>query len=505
MNRNILAVKYRDMEVGRIYWDDRSRRAVFEYAPDFATKGIQLAPLSAPVSEKTTLPVVGNREKIFQGLPPFIADSLPDRWGNLVFQQWAAQERIPKKSISPVDKLAFIGKRAMGALEFEPASHQMPVQNRLKLDSLYQTARKIFEGRGEAKVLPGEELSLQALYQVGTSAGGQHPKAILAIDDETGEIRSGQVMHEPCFRYYILKFAEKSDFPFTEIEYVWYRLAQLSGIDIMPSRLMEADGERHFLTERFDRRGGRKIHIQTLAAMMPEAESYEDLFETARRLGLPYSQIEQLFTRTVFNFLSGNVDDHIKNFSFMMDDDGTWSITPAYDVTFTTDLSASAYDNGHSMSLLGKTECITEEDLLEFARLNGIRDAASIIERVCKAVMKFRHESEAVGISRYWIEKIANHLAGLLPDRYSETVDSKHPAHIDAYTTEDGIEVSNARIVETAKHDYHILADIEGRQYKFVIGHKRPLASEISSQGGIFIPESTLKELVEEFIVPKAK
>ena len=218
-------------EVGKLYWDERSQRAVFNYHPDFIKKGLEIAPLTASVkgSAAKGMPILGNKEKIYQGLPPFLADSLPDRWGNMVFDQWVSQNHIPKRKLTPVDKLSFIGKRGMGAFEFIPATPGLESSSTLQIESLYQLARRIFEEREEISVQDDEALQLQSIYEVGTSAGGQHPKAIIAINKTTHDIRSGQVPLPEGYTYYILKFAEGDDFPFTQTEMAYYEIAKEAG------------------------------------------------------------------------------------------------------------------------------------------------------------------------------------------------------------------------------------------------------------------------------------
>lgn len=224
---------------------------------------------------------------------------------------------------------------------------------------------------------------------MGTSAGGQHPKAIIAINEESHDIRSGQVELPEGYTYYLLKFAEGNDFPFTNVEMAYYEIAVEAGINMMPSKLINVEGKWHFLTERYDRVKGMKVHTQTLAAMNPDACSYEDLFEVCRKLKISVTEQTELFRRTVFNMLAANVDDHIKNFSFMMDRDGSWHITPAYDLTFTTNLDGAAYENVHSLTLLGKRSDITVADLVQFAKMNSIKGEKAIINQVATAIAHF--------------------------------------------------------------------------------------------------------------------
>lgn len=399
-------------EVGRLYWHKEKRRAFFTYSQEFLSKGIDIAPLTAsifsPLSQRG-LNHIGNTDKMYSGLPEFIADSLPDRWGDTIFRQWAEAHHIPMRQLTPVDRLAYIGKRSMGALEFEPAyekDHDFAVD----LESLYQLAGEIFNERQEMCLSPDFPLHIESLYRIGTSAGGMRPKAIIAINDRTGEVRSGQANLSEEYTHYILKFNERKDFPYTLVEKAYYDMAKAAGITMMPSRLIVIDGQQHFLTQRFDREQGKKVHIQTLAAMNPLADSYEDLFTVCRKLRLPATEIKEQYRRTVFNILAGNVDDHTKNFSFMMREDGIWHITPAYDLTFTIDLDAPAYVNRHSLTAGGKNDEITPDDLLLLAQKNDIKDAGNIIDEVKSAITYFTDYANANGIDKRWTGKIEQRL-----------------------------------------------------------------------------------------------
>ena len=507
MENNVVSVMLWGEEVGKLYWDERSKRAVFNYHPDFIKKGVEIAPLTASVkgSAAKGMPILGNREKIYQGLPPFLADSLPDRWGNMVFDQWAAQNHIPKRKLTPVDKLSFIGKRGMGAFEFIPATPGLESSSTLQIESLYQLARRIFEEREEISVQDDEALQLQSIYEIGTSAGGQHPKAIIAINETTHDIRSGQVPLPEGYTYYILKFAEGDDFPFTQMEMVYYELAKEAGITMMPSRLIQIEGKHHFLTERYDRINGEKTHPQTLAAMNPDATSYEDLFEVCRKLSIPASEQSELYRRMVFNVMGGNVDDHIKNFSFLMERNGTWHITPAYDMTFTTNLDGAAYENVHSMNISGKDNGITEDDLLQFARQNGIKNAKRIIEEVSLAISHFYDYATNYQIDEYWKDRIEEHLSGLASPLIGETMKHYLPTIVEPYETEDGFLVSEINIIENTRHDFRIEAVINGKRQKYIAGRKSDLAAEIIAKGRNKMTAENKKELLERLLLPLAR
>lgn len=507
MENNVVSVMLYDKEVGRLYWDKRSNRAIFSYNPAFIARKIDIAPLTAPLkgSASKGFPIVGNRDKLFQGLPPFIADSLPDRWGNRVFEQWAAQNHIPMRQLTPVDKLSFIGKRGMGALEFLPATSKLETSSSIQIDDLYQLAKRIFEDRQEIVVLNEEELSLQSLYEVGTSAGGQHPKAIIAINQKTGDIRSGQVSLPQEYTYYILKFAENDEFPFTNVEMTYYEMARQAGINMMPSELIQVEGKYHFLTERYDRKEGNKIHTQTLAAMQPDATSYEDLFTVCRLLEVPAAEITEEYRRMVFNVMGANVDDHIKNFSFMMDENYFWHITPAYDMTFTTNLDGASYENGHSMTILGKNRDISIDDLVQFAKANNIKNEQKIISEVADAISHFYEYAQKYHVNEYWSDRIEKHLSELVPKETAQQMNHYQPTVIQPYSTTDGLRISNFKLIETVRHDFHLFATINGKSYRYIASRKSDLAHEIIANGRGKMDAKRIEKIIETHLCPLAR
>lgn len=506
MQNNIVRVLLYDEEVGQLYWDIRNRRAVFSFSPSFLKKGLDIAPLTASVNRYLAkdMPILGDKKKLFQGLPPFLADSLPDRWGNMVFEQWAAQNHIPMRQLSPVDKLSFIGSRGMGAFEFAPATHIPETSASLQIDSLYRLAQKIFEERNEFVVLPDEELSMQTLYEVGTSAGGQHPKAIIAINNETGEIRSGQVALPDGFDYYILKFAESSDFPFTQVEMVYYELALKAGINIMPSQLILVDGKYHFVTKRFDRKDGKKIHTQTFAAMCPDATSYEELFSICRKLNIPAIEITEMYRRMVFNVISANVDDHIKNFSFMMYEDESWHITPAYDLTFTTNLDGASFENGHSITIRGKSSDIQLADLIQFAKENSIKNDLKIVEEVAEAISHFFDIAMKYQIDSFWAERIEQHLSKIVPEKFKGAMQHYQPTVFNEFTTIEGLIISEFKLIETVRHDFHLYVNINGKKYKYIAERKSTLAQQIITDGKSKMSIEKIKLLINTYLCPLA-
>lgn len=298
----------------------------------------------------------------------------------------------------------------MGALEFEPAFIKKDSAFVVQLSELYKFAESQFQERQLQHYPIEDDLMLQSLYKIGTSAGGRRPKAIIAINRETNEICSGQGILPEGFIHYIIKFNENISYPSIQVEKAYYDMAVAAGIDMMPSSLIEVEGRQHFLTERFDRKGNEKIHIQTLAAIEPLASTYEDLLAVCRKLQLPASQQQELFRRLSFNVMGCNVDDHTKNFAFMMNREGEWKITPAYDLTFSVDCSAPNYCNRHTMTICGKDHQITKDDLIYFAKSNGIRNPERILSDVKRAVMRFEEFGEKAGVCDQWIALISSEI-----------------------------------------------------------------------------------------------
>lgn len=410
MKDNIIQVKLWDKNVGLLSWDDNKGCSVFQFDKDFMQYGWNIAPLIAPLDSayvQKSFPMSGNKEKLYGGLPEFIADSLPDYWGNIVFQKWMEANHLQPKSVNAVDRLSFIGKRAMGALEFQPAHIQEDASINIELSSLYELANRLFLDRQDINIDMSNNLIMEDLYKVGTSAGGQRPKAIIGMDEETGIIRSGQADLPSNFNHYILKFdtSKRDELPITKVEMAYYLMAKDAGINMMPSKLVEIEGTENFMTQRFDRQNGKKIHTQTLAAMSSFADAYEDLFVVGRKLNLSADEQSQQYRRMVFNVMAENVDDHTKNFSFIMLPNGEWHISPAYDIVFSADPDSHFYRN-HELTILGKRKNITKQDLLLFAQRQDIKNASSIIDEVAEVVMNFKAYAEMVEIDDYWIKKI---------------------------------------------------------------------------------------------------
>lgn len=410
METNVIMVKLWGMPVGYLSWNKTANSAIFEYEPTFLTKELDIAPLTmsihSPRSQKQ-MPWIGNKESLYIGLPPLFADSLPDKWGHSLFKAWLRDNKISASKITPIDHLSFIGSRAMGALEYEPAQ-KLGAEAVFSIDvqMLYEFAKKVLNER-EVTVLDAQNSILwQDLIKISSSPGGKRPKAIVAVNKDTGEVISGQGNIPDGFEHFILKYDDNSSYPFAKLEYIYYQMALAAGITMMPSQLRTYGNVTHFLTSRFDRIGNNRIHTQTFAAMAPGSNSYEELFAVIRKLNLPYQDSKQQYLRMVFNVLARNVDDHTKNFSFCMTPQGIWRLSPAYDLTFGVDLQAPSYMNRHSISINGKIENITREDLEIVAQQNDIQDCNSLIEQVANAVAQFRNYAQNLDIDKQLINDI---------------------------------------------------------------------------------------------------
>ena len=500
MQNSIVRVMLWGQEVGSLYWDDRRKRSVFTYHPDFLNAGVDIAPLSASIKNpRNRLPIYGlANDDIFCGLPAFIADSLPGRWGNAVFDAWAAENHIRASEISSVDKLLFIGKRGMGALEFEPAE-EFTQERSFELSELYKKAMEILQGREEVAVA-GDDLTLNALYEVGTSAGGNHSKAVIAINRETGEIRSGQVMQPDGFTYYLLKFAESKYYPLTKVEMVYADMAKDAGITMMPSELIDIDGESHFLTERYDRKGQQKIHTVSMAGMNPEATSYEQLMEICIKLGLPYKEREETYRRAIFNILTCNVDAHIRNFEFMMERGGDWHITPAFDLTFSCFNPNNKLDEYHYLSMNGKRTAIRQNDMLDFARLSKIDRADSIIRQCVETVLNFRSYADRYGVSEYWQDVIERHFAEMSPDLLSGLHGYK--PHVFSFMLGD-VHVEDAQWEEMGNGAMRLTAKLNGQEYRATFSATSPKGRLAIEKGGTKMAQEDLRHFVEELFLPR--
>ncbi len=488
-----LKVNLWGQEIGRLVWESATRRIYFMYNPNLSNIP-DIAPLlSSSKNRNKLLPIYGDERPLYQGLPPFIADSLPDSWGNTLFDKWVKDNKVPRNKITPLYKLMFIGTRGMGALEYEPCADDFTHTRKIDIKSLYDISLKILEDRDKMVLNTNEELTLQALLAVGTSAGGRQMKAVIAINEETGEIRSGQTDGLDGFDYYILKFGDKS-MPIAEIEAAYFNMAVAAGIIMEECRLLPVDGINHFLTKRFDRACGKKIHVQTLAAINPEARSYEDLVATCRELSISESEIEQLFCRMAFNVMTNNTDDHNKNFSFLLEENGEWRLAPAYDVTFIFNANGTGPNIERRLSIGGKTSEITKADLLDFAKQNDIKNVNAMISRVAVAIKNFDRYASEYGITQPWRSIIRKTLTeNLTAFGYLDKMDDANLSFGDTF----GRTIDNFSLSVNSKGHIEVSALINGKRHRKFIRPNMEIYSDLMKHDILNLPLYEKIRLVE--------
>ena len=404
--------------IGAVSWDETRSLGVFEYDRGFVRARIEVAPLTMPARETPYEFPALNRET-FMGLPGMLADALPDRFGNRLIDAWLAETGRSPEAFNPVDRLCYIGRRGIGALEFAPALRRQTRAKKLEVARLVDLANRVLDERANlAGRLDGENdaETLEDILSVGTSAGGARAKAVLAWNPKTGEFRSGQLDADAGFEHWLLKFDGVSNVTDTEladpkgfgkIECAYARMARAAGITMSECRLHREGGRSHFMTKRFDRDDtGRKIHVQSLGAMRhfdfndPSAYSYEQAVMTIRDLGLGMATVEEQFRRAVFNVMARNQDDHVKNISFLMDRSGKWSLSPAYDVAYAYNPSGT-WTRDHQMSLAGRRNGFERDDVIQFASSIGMkrRRTLEILDKVGASVRDWGRHAEAAGVA----------------------------------------------------------------------------------------------------------
>lgn len=495
----ILKVLLWGHEVGRLSIEPRRHLPYFEFNREWVDMGLDISPLDASIKHPHVLrPIFGASEKIYQKLPPFLADSLPDAWGNELFEQWRQQQGIKLGDITPLDKLAFIGRRAMGALEFQPETSDFHAEENVNLKALIDLANQIYTQRENVRIDSSQSLTMQSLMAVGTSAGGRQPKAIIAINRETGGIRSGQVNGLKGYDYCILKLGirERST---AELEMTYHDMAVKAGINMMPCWLMDVEGEKHFVTKRFDRMGEQKLHMQTLAALYPEADSYERLLWVCRKMRLPERDSKEVFRRMVFNILANNTDDHIKNFSFLMDEQGRWSLSPAYDLTYIFNNGGYLPEIHHCMMIHGKTTNVTLNDVMVIAAENGIREAKDIIHEVADAILDFHLMAIQYGVQERWISSVECTLNNNL-----ELWGLKKPSKQNTVSNIAGHKIENLHLEQQFKGNYLLQATIDGKKLKYIIRKGTPEHEVLTQTGLSNLTEEQMEELVQRFLLAMA-
>jgi serine/threonine-protein kinase HipA len=405
---------------GAVAWDPKTGLASFEYNTKFKRLNWDLSPIKMPIGGTRKVysfaelrPNKNASVDTFKGLPGLLADVLPDKYGNQLINMWLAQQGRPQDDMNPVEMLCFIGSRGMGALEFEPTTlYDTPKTFSVELDSMVDIAQKMLSSREAfaTNLNKEEEKAVMEILKIGTSAGGARPKAVIAYNPKTGEVKSGQTNAPKGFEHWLLKLDGVSDVQlgaskgYGRVEMAYYNMATACGITMMPSKLLEENGRAHFMTKRFDREvGDIKHHIQTFCALkhvdfnLVTSFSYEQLFQTMRELKLTYQDMEQLYRRMVFNVVARNCDDHTKNFAFRLKKDQAWELAPAYDVCHAY-RPGSEWVSQHALSINNKRQDITRADLLTIGELIASKKAAAIIDEINEAVAQWKTFANEVDV-----------------------------------------------------------------------------------------------------------
>lgn len=435
MVTEVVNVQLNTQEVGALSYDSNTQIGYFEYAPEFIKTGIELSPIKMPLAKKIySFPDIDSAT--FKGLPGLIADSLPDDFGNAVMNAWVASQGKSSTDITPLQRLQYTGKRGMGALNYTPAYQrkQLNASQPIHIDSLVSIAQDVLNKREQFKVNLSESRqedidAMMSLLSVGMSAGGARPKAVLAFNKNFTQVRSGQTDTPSGFTHYLMKFDGVSEhnkkqetfgdpLGYGAMEYVYHLMAKQCGIDMMPCHLLDEGDRRHFVTQRFDRIGNEKRHVQTLNALehvsykQIGSYSYAELFGTARKLNLSPEDAMQLFKRMVFNVVARNHDDHAKNFGFMLDENNHWQLAPAYDLAYSYKPN-SHWVSKHWMTLNGKQDNFNRDDFYSFQTLSPIftkRKINAMLEETIDIVSNWKTLANENGVPKSLITEINQNL-----------------------------------------------------------------------------------------------
>lgn len=398
-----------DTEIGKLGFDLDSQKSFFQYNPEFLDSGKYTKLFPFVFRRAKSVQVFKEyQSSTFHGLPPMIADSLPDAFGNIIFQEWLDIRRI--KKITPLEQLAYVADRGMGALEYQPIK-ELPKTSQINLEEVTSVLKKVLKLKEETKSENLSELALLNIFKIGTSAGGARPKILISEHKISGEIIAGDRIISDEYNHYLVKLHldESDGYNKEVVEYVYYLLALEAGIEMMPSKLIE---NKHFATLRYDRQNGQKQHVLTVTGLtgwdfkgQPENSSYENVFKVALGLGVPHKDVQQLFRRMVFNIIFRNVDDHLKNHCFIYNKStNSWLLGPAYDLTYALNPLIQFKATSRALSINGKRSEVRQKDILTIAKKFTIKNPKRIIEEIQGLVPRWSKIAHKQGVS----EKICN-------------------------------------------------------------------------------------------------
>lgn len=408
----IISVNFQGIEIGKIGYDENQKKSSFQYNPAFLEMDIFKKIFPYVIRRSSSVQVFSEFEgETFRGLPPMIADSLPDYFGNVIFKEWLEASHKDFTNISPLEQLTYVGRRGMGALEFSPHKDIMS-NSSVDVNEIAEVVKKVLDLKKSVAEKGLSDMALLNIFKIGTSAGGARPKILISEHKETKDLIPGDLVTSEDYNHYIIKLSidDAQGYSKEKVEFIYYQIATELGIEMMPSHLVD---DKHFATIRFDRQKGLKQHILTASGMTgwdfkkPEHSSYENLFKLALDLKVPHKKIIQLYKRMVFNLVFANIDDHLKNFSFIYNKEKDhWNLAPAYDLTYPLDAFINYTRVARALSINGKRNKITKEDLLKIADQFTIKNPKGIIAEVVEATKLFRKLGEEHQIPTKAIDKI---------------------------------------------------------------------------------------------------
>lgn len=385
---NIIEVILFGQEIGKLGYDIDKKASYFQYNPDFLESN-QYTNIFPYIFKRIKPVQVFNKfeGETFRGLPPMIADSLPDMFGNIIFKQWFEAKNREFKKITPLEQLTYVSNRGMGALEYHPTA-KIPKSTTINIDEIVEVLNKVLGLKNETTAEALNDAALLNIFKIGTSAGGARPKILISEHKETGTIIPGDMEYSNAYNHYLVKLCMNEEWGYNKakIEYAYYLMAQEAGIQMMPSKLID---NKHFATLRYDRQNGKKQHVLTVTGLTgwdfkkPDDASYENVFKLALDLKVPYKNIQELFKRMVFNLVFANIDDHLKNHSFIYDKEtNSWSLAPAYDLTYPLNINATYLKTSRALAINNKRTEIELDDIMTIAETFAIKNPKGIIKEV---------------------------------------------------------------------------------------------------------------------------
>lgn len=419
---NIIEVRLFGLEVGKLGYDIDKRMSYFQYNPDFLQSD-QYTNIF-PYIFKRVKPVQVFHQfegETFRGLPPMIADSLPDMFGNIIFKEWFETKSKEFTKITPLEQLTYVANRGMGAIEYRPMV-EIPKTSNIDIQEMVEVLNQVLNLKKETSEKKLNDIALLNIFKIGTSAGGARPKILISENKETGEIIPGDIVYSKGYNHYLVKLClndeNENEYNREKVEYAYYQMATGAGIQMMPSKLID---NKHFATLRYDRKNGEKQHVLTASGLTgwdyktPNDSSYENLFKLALSLKVPYKDVQELFRRMVFNVVFANIDDHLKNHSFIYNkDNNSWNLAPAYDLTYPLNINFNYTNIARALSINNKRNSIILEDLLVIAEEFAVKNPKGIIIEVQETAKKWKEITDKLKLPKRVISSIENEFIRLI-------------------------------------------------------------------------------------------